>query len=638
MPKDRSSIDEMRKRLYSRSQELRAKKRWTLRDVEYDTKNRWSDQNEGEATFKKPLKKRRSLLSTLFIVSLGFFLIAIAFSAYFFFGGSNIVSSQNIDIEIQGPASISGGKELSLQIAITTKNNVSIKLADLLVEYPDGTRSASDISKSLPRYRETLGTLASGEVIQKTVKAILLGSKDTQQNIKITVEYRIDGSNAIFFTEKMYDVTLISAPLSLSVLGFDEITSGQEVDFTVIIASNSNTVIKDALLSVEYPFGFGFISASPEPSFTDKVWSLGDIQPEGKRTIKLHGIIVGEDEEERTFRFSAGVASEHDEKELEVAFTSYMKSVTIKKPFIGVALALNGDQSLEYVSGIGNEIRADITWANNMPVRVADGEIKVKLSGAPLDKFSISADRGFYNSSDNTITYSRETNDALASLEPGEQGRVTFSFSSLGLSSGSIFKNPEIILEISIKGKRVSENQVPQEINSSITRTIKLASNLLLTSRAVYFVGPFTNTGPIPPVVEKETTYTIIWTINNSSNIVDDTKVVATLPSYMRWIGQINPSSEAVTFNPIGGQITWDAGSIKPKSDIASSGQKEVAFQIAFLPSISQIGRVPILVNEQTLTGLDRFTEINIGSIKKALTTRLSTDPSFPVSGENVVE
>ena len=209
----------------------------------------------------------------------------------FIFGGSNVVSSQNIDISIEGPVTISGGEELSLQIAITNKNNVSIKLADLLIEYPNGTRSATNISDALPRHRETIGTLASGELIQRTVKAILFGSEDTQQNVKVTVEYRIDGSNAIFFTEKVYEVTLVSAPLSLSISNVSEITSGQEVEFDILITSNSNTIIKGALLSVEYPFGFEFISAAPSPSFTNSVWDLGDIQPESNRKIKLRELL-----------------------------------------------------------------------------------------------------------------------------------------------------------------------------------------------------------------------------------------------------------------------------------------------------------------------------------------------------------
>lgn len=638
MSKNKSGIEEIRKRLYKRGDEwLSSKKRRKLSTIDYDTKSQWAKQKE-KPIFKEKRPKSRSMLSILLIISLVFFIISIAISSYFIFGGSNVVSSQNIDISIEGPVSVSGGEELSLQIAITNKNNVAIKLADLLIEYPDGTRSASDISKPLPRYRETIGTLDPGETAQKVVKAILLGSEDTQQNIKATIEYRIDGSNAIFFTEKMYEVTLVSAPLSLSVTNVGEITSGQEVEFDVVVTSNSNTIIQDTLLSVEYPFGFKFISAVPEPAFTDSVWDLGDIQPESERKVKLRGIIMGENEDERVFRFSSGVQDENDEKQISVAFATTLKSIVIKKSFIEVDLALNGNESSEYVSGLGDNIRADITWTNNMPVSISDVEIEIKFSGASLNKLSISSEKGFYNSSTNTLTFSRETNSDLASLNPGELGRAKFSFASLGQSSGSVFENPEILLDIDVKAKRVSESQVSQTIDSSISRTIKLESDLLLIPRSVYSTGPFTNTGPIPPKVEKETTYTIIWTITNSSNIVDNTVVTATLPSYVRWTGKTSPTNEKISFNPVGGKIDWDVGSIKPKADVSSTGQREVAFQVALLPSLSHIGDMPILVNEQTITGTDRFSETELNVTKKELTTRLFTDPDFLTEEARVVE
>ena len=318
------------------------------------------------------------------------------------------------------------------------------------------------------------------------------------------------------------------------------------------------------------------------------------------------------------FRFSSGIKDERDEKEISVAFITSTKSIVVKKSFIEVDLALNGNKSSEYSSALGDNIRADITWTNNMPVSVFDVEIEIKFLGASLNELSISADKGFYNSSTNTLTFSGETNSDLASLNPGESGMARFSFASLGQSSGNVFKNPEILLDISVKGKRVSENQAPQTINSSLSRTVKFISDLLLAPRSVFFVGPFTNTGPVPPKVENETTYTIIWTITNSSNIVDNTIVTATLPSYVRWTGNVSPTSEKISFNPVGGKITWDVGSIKPKSDISSTGQKEVAFQVAFLPSLSHIGDMPVLVNEQTITGTDRFSETEISSTKKS--------------------
>lgn len=633
--RDRSSIEEMRRRLYERGgRKLINKKDRPLRPIEYNTKSGWAD---AEQKIRKPKKKRNSALSTLFTVSLIFFFITVVISALFIFKGSNIISSQNIDIEIQGPTVINGGEELLLQIAVTNRNNIPIKLADLLIEYPVGTRSAVDIATALPRYREEIGMLAPGETAQRTVKAILLGTENTRQFIKITVEYRIDGSNAILFTEKIYDVMLVSSPLGLLVSNVSETTSGQEIEFDIIVASNSNTIIKDVLLTAEYPFGFEFIFAEPKPLFSDNTWDIGDLQPDGKRTIKLRGKIIGENDEEKVFRFSSGIQDKKDEKNIEVAFITLMKSIAVKKSFIGIDLALNGDKSSEYVSALGGEIRADVVWVNNMPVRVADMEIKIKIEGAPLDKFSVFVDKGFYNSSDNTIVYNRETNKDMASLEPGESGMAKFSFSSLGQSSGSIFKNPKIVLSVSVKGKRISENNVPQEINSSVIKTVKLASDLTLTSRSVFFVGPFANTGPIPPKVENETTYTIIWTINNSSNIVDNAIVTATLPLYVKWTGKTSPLNEKISFNPIESKIIWNVGSIKPKAD-SGGGQREIAFQVALFPSVSQIGDMPVLVNEQMVKGNDRFSETEINDTEKALTTRLFTDPNFNFSDADVVE
>jgi len=146
--------------------------------------------------------------------------------------------------------------------------------------------------------------------------------------------------------------------------------------------------------------------------------------------------------------------------------------------------------------------------------------------------------------------------------------------------------NPDITLEVNIKGRRISDSNVPEKIESSILKTVTIASDVLFTPRAVYFTGPFLNNGPMPPRAEKETTYTIIWTVTNSSNALSDVVVSATLPSYIRWMNVISPASEKVSFNPIGGKIIWDIGNLSPGSGSFGS-QKEVAFQIAFVPSVN---------------------------------------------------
>lgn len=632
MPKgEKSGIERLKKKLYSRNEEeLGAFPRRGLYELEHDEVNK-SWEHEPPPMPRKP-KSKRPLLSILLVVAIVFFLGSVAAAVFFFFGGSTTVSSRNIDIEIQGPATIGGGEELALEVTITNRNATPIEAADLLIEYPEGTRAASDLSVELPRIRESIGVIEPGARVQKTVRAVLFGEEGSDVDIQAALEYRVEGSNAIFFKEQAYSLVLSTAPLSVTVDAVDEITSEQVATFNVTVQSNSENVIEDVLLSAEYPFGFDFEDSDPNPIFTNTVWELGDIEPEGKRTVTISGTVVGEDAEERVFRFEAGVQSAIDETQLETAFIARLHTLTIEKPFIGVDLVLDGDTSSEYIARSGERVRGDIQWFNNLPVQIQDAEIELKLTGDILDERTVETQSGFFNSRDNTIMWTRETNSDLAALAVGSSGNVSFTFAPFELASGETFRNPEIVLELTIRGKRLSENNVPETIESTEVRRVKVASDLLLSSRAVYFIGPFVNAGSLPPRVEQETTYTILWTVTNSHNNIARARVTATLPSYMRFVGVVDPSTEDVSFNEVGGEVSWNVRDIPP------DGKRDVAFQIGLTPSLSQVNKAPIIMNAQTVIGSDLFTRTELRNNQPELTTRLSTDPNFSSTDANVIE
>ena len=81
-------------------------------------------------------------------------LFSILFAYLSFRGGGNSISSDNIEIGLSGPVSIGAGEVLSLEIDVLNKNSVDLETADLLVEYPDGSRSAVDV-KQLSRDKES---------------------------------------------------------------------------------------------------------------------------------------------------------------------------------------------------------------------------------------------------------------------------------------------------------------------------------------------------------------------------------------------------------------------------------------------------------------------------------------------------
>lgn len=633
-------IDEANQSLYSVNFKPKEKRRMLhVHDQGVAVSRDWGAESTPRGVFNSESVQVHtwSFTQKLFATSLGVFALAVLVALSVFLGGGNVVSTENVDIKISGPVSINGGEELSLDVSVVNDNNTALELADLIVRYPEGTRTSADLDTDFTKYRESLGDIPARSISKKTIKAILFGEQNSKKQIQIGVEYRVAGSNAIFYKEKEYEIVVSSSPLSVTVNAVTEANSGQNVEFTVDIASNSTRTLSNVMLSSEYPFGFAFKTASPESSYGTTLWRLGDVAPNSKRTIVVRGTISGQDSEERVFRFNAGIGKNADDKSLGAVFLSVIKSITIRKPLFGIEVAIEGDTASEYISRGGKNTRVDILWANNTSDRISNATIEMTLKGDAFDKGSVSVDRGFYRSIDNTIVWDASTVSDFGSIEPGASGRVSFNFSSRPslTSSGPSFTNPDITLSAIAKGERVGVGSASESVISTVSRRIKISSDLILASSALYSTGPFKNTGPLPPKADVETTYTVVWTLSNSSNAVTDAKVSTVLPSYIKWLGIVSPSTQSVTYNPVGGEVVWEAGDVVSGAGF-SKPKHQVAFQISFVPSLSQVGSVPKLTGEVVVTGVDSFTNSVLRDIKNGLTTRLGTDPAF-VTGSDVV-
>jgi hypothetical protein len=304
-----------------------------------------------------------------------------------------------------------------------------------------------------------------------------------------------------------------------------------------------------------------------------------------------------------------------------------------------VGVSLDGESELqEYVGSFDNPIRVDVSYFNNLPTAIINGEVHVKLSGTAFDKASVSADQGLYRSAENEIVWNTITNSSLKNIGAGESGQVSFSVTPryLGTQAKPI-NNPSIQLSINIQGKRNSESSVPESITSSAKRLIKISSDVSLGEQIVRSVGPFENTGPIPPKAEMQTSYTVIWTIDNTSNSLSDTEVRSSLPPYVKWLGKTSPSEENITYNPVDGQILWKVGSMGTYTQ-NNTKRRQVAFQVGMTPIITQVGVAPTLIDGVTLTAQDDFTNQTLNSSLSPLTTRFSTDPTFKDGDEKVVK
>ena len=615
---DESSIDQLRDRLYSSSGVHRKDRHALHKDAPSGLPTRFED-------LPPPVKKKKRVSGLVYFLtfSVFFFIGALLLAGYFFFSDTRAVSPDNISIEFRAPTTIPGGEVLPLSIVIINRNPVPITFADLTVSFPEGTRDAQDVIKPFPRYTESLGEIPAGARVERTVRSVLFGEEGAVISIPVSIEYRVESSNAIYEKQSEYELVVSSAPIAVVVKTLEEVVSGQDVTFTITTRSNAATRIDNVLVTAEYPFGFSYKTSSVPATVSGTVWSIGSLNPGEERSFTMTGSLTGQDGEARVFRFLGGTASPGAPSVLGVTYMTSKTEIRVTRPFIGVRFALNGNETNSFVAGAGNRVQGTIVWTNNLSSRVFDGEIEVALSGTAFDRNQVSVERGFFRSVDNTIVFNRDTNPELRTIEPGQSGTVSFSLTPLSGADFSILRNPTINFNLSVAGRRVGESSVPERVESTLSRNVPVASVLSASAESLRTTGSFVNTGPWPPKPDTETTYTIKLVAQNSVNELADTVLTAELPSYVRFTGSVQPSSSGLTYNAVTRQVRWTLGNM-------SAGQTQIVeFQVAFLPSLSQVDTSPVLVNALRIAGYDRFARTAVTVNLPVITIETPNDPAY---------
>lgn len=576
-----------------------------------------------------PPHERMPIAVKFFIGALIFFgITGLVTGAYLIFGGRSI-STQHVDILVVGPTTAASGETVSLMVTVQNRNPVDIDVKGFGVDFPAGTRNPDNVDEELSHVDDELGAIESGSGVTRTIRATVFGSENQTISIPIRVEYATEGSNAIFVTDKTYSITITTSPLSVNATSVTQTSSGQSITFSLAVRANATEPLPNVGLKAEYPFGFTVSNASIESRNNGSFFALGTLRPGEEKRFTVTGVIAGANEDTRVFRFTTGTTKSDESSSLEVEYATAVSEIAITRPFLDASLTIGGDASAKPVIAAGKTAQGVVNWKNTLSSPILDGKVTVRLSGSALDPSAIGSHNGFYQSSDLSILFDRDTNGDLAELEPGDTGSGSFSFASKSGDALRSVTRPVITATVSVAGRRVAETGVPETLTSTLTREIKIATDLTLASDVVYSVGPFNNAGPFPPVHDQKTTYTVRLVAENTVNEVGGAAASMTLPSYVRFTGKTNPSDGSISYSEATRTVTWNIG------DIPAHGKEEAAFQIEFLPSLSQQNSAPMLVSAQKLSGTDRFTQTSVGMTGAQLNTQLRSDPAYePIDGQ----
>lgn len=639
---DKEHLEQLRERLYARTGSGNKKPRSSLKDEPIAVPTAWdmettTNSSPGGTTKEQPAvgeqlnqvnnnqstmtssKRRRAFRFKLLLAGIFFFIGAVTLSSLFIFFGGNAISGENIEVDISGPFTIAGGETLRLQLGVTNQNAIPIESATLIIEYPTGTKSADDEERDLFTERIALEQIESGETVNVPVQVKVFGQENNELRVQAAVEYRVRGSNATFFKEAeplLFKIS--SSPVVLDVDAPRSLAPDQETDVVINVRSNSITPLRNILVRADFPSGFDFSSSNPQPVAGENVWRIDSIEPEETAKITVRGAFIGSAEEGFSMTIEAGLGSERDQFTLASVLASNQVNFELENAFVDVSLLVNDTRN--GVATITNEesSNATIEVRNTLDDTIYDAVVEVRLSGNAVEDSEIQVSNGYYNSNSQTITWDISSVEDLERILPGNTERLSFSI----FPDTKELKTPNIVLDASVKARRVSETDVQEEVTGTVQSEIKIESALVLDSKTSYNTTTIQNDGPVPPKVGETTEYTILWELQNGSNSISDAVVSATLPSYVSWSGETSGNG-VYSYNPATRQVEWNVGTISAKSTAES------AFEVSFTPSASQIDQVPTIVESQRVRAEDAFTRSIIRDTTSALTTQLSRSEGY---------
>jgi len=571
--------------------------------------------------FQKALpfqKKHVRVAGIFFGIAFVFFLVSLAIAGFFFYFGGNSVSVDKVAVEIQGPTTIAGGDTVPLSITVTNKNSTAIEKATIEINFPDGTRNASDVLSAYPRYTEDLGTIASGASVTRSIKVVLFGGAGEALALPYSLSYGTPASNSVFVKKSSYALAITSTPLSVSVDGPSEIVSGKPFTFALTVHSNATMSLENVVLVTTFPFGFSMTSSSLP--LNNSSFLIGTMSPNSSKTITLTGTLLGQNNEQPTFHFTVGTAKTSQDQDLAVTYMTQDTTVAIASPFITATVSINGNTSTSPVITSGDYQNVTVSYTNTLSTTIENASVSVAVSGSAIDYDSIKVANGFYRSADHTIVFSRDTDPSLATLAPGASGIGTFTFSTLPAARLPV--SPTITFTTSASGTRAGQTSVTEVVNTSSAKTVKVASTVILSTSASHSSGPLNNSGPIPPVANQATTYTIVWDMKNQGSAVADSMMSAILPSYVSYT-EMTSGSGSFSYDKGSRVVSWNIG------DLAQGASAHGAFQISITPSTSQSGRIPTLVGTASFSGYDRFAGVKISATGDQVTTETKGDPGY---------
>ncbi len=583
----------------------------------------WKDVEvqKAESASKKLFQKKHLRFTIVALCGITLLsLIALAFGYR-----SSLFKEENLAVNFTGPASVESNERVTFILEYSNDNWVALENAVIVFEYPETFHPDTLTDFVLNGKTHAEKSLAEGIPSRGQGKVILsgkfFGSRGERVVVSGGLRYSPGGLTSSFEKRVKNDVRIASSPLFFEVNAPGEIVSDQEVQYEIRYGNNGGTPFSNLRVKLEYPEGFTFTDAEPQPLEGNATWALDTLAPRGEGKIVVRGRLHGERDQQKWLHGEIGIPQG------DGSFVSYAehegKIHVVASPFSITQTVNSGN----LIVNPGEPLSYTIEYRNDGNIGVRDAILTMEIDSPYVDFSTLTFPgnmRGAYIQSKKSIAWKASDLPALSRVEPGQGGSASFNIRvyddlrkrfpearELHIQSVAKIDSPDIPALNGLT-KVVASSGLAIRVNTAVTATIQ----------AYYQDAVFPNTGPMPPVLGQETTYTIHFAVMNTFNDVENAKVNIFLPTGIRYTGKRSPESERMMFNNRSNELSWDLGTV------GAGTARELVFQVAVTPDPVSVGHEVLLLSSGLFTGRDTYTGKDIRIEKEKKTNNIPEDSS----------
>jgi hypothetical protein len=545
-------------------------------------------------------------------------ILVLSFTAWRVLSSRNVVSEKNIDMELTITPYIEGGEATPLTVSLNNRNEVSLEEATLTLMYKQGTGAQDEQEKV--QVKKNVGTVSSGDFKREDFEVSVYGSESEARDITVKLEYKVEGSNAIFSKVVVTQVVLKSPPISVHIIGPDTLSSGQVGTFDVAVKNNTATTTTPSLLMLTLPSNFTLEESVPKQSARGTVWQVKPLEAGETFTVKLTGSVSGAQGEVATMKAVIGSVG-GSLTEVGVVYSSETVDIKLRSSPLVTTLTLDSGRGPESGLRYGDQANLSITYKNTSSEPLQDVSLLLTIGGNAALMKDVKPQNGYYDSAASTILWNRASLPTLATLAPGAEGVVTVLIPVVTKGSNS----PKLTL--SLIGKATAK-----ETNDVVTNAVKsyvVQGSASLSAKTQYKNSPFQNTGPIPPEANVDTTYTLHLTVS-AQNALQNAKVSFVLPAYVTWRNVASDTS-LMSYDAKTRTVTWNVGRIDAGKIVSND------IGVAVRPSQVHVNTSPFITGGIVLEADEVESRSHIRTAISGLTTYIGGE-SWTVNPSVVVD